>query len=192
MPIDPEKKAKNPDHKNYRGIKAIQSPTHPRYIEKVEQDRKMIELRKKKLSMYQIAQELGISKETVFRRLKTYTQNYELGNVAAFREFHEMILNEALTALYPKVIKGDTKSIQAMCTVLTRQSKLLGADASTTVDINPDPINKRIILSFHSNPNIQAIESVVNSDADHNDEDFEEDHGDVIDISPIDNESVED
>ena len=112
---------------------------------KAELKKTAYKLRITGLSYRRIGDQLGISHVTAFVWVKETLEalRKECKELAeTYRDMELERLDEAQTAIYNKVLKGDVAAIDRLLKIQERRSKLLGLDAPTKQDITERTIYK--------------------------------------------------
>lgn len=108
-----------------------------------EQAWKCFELRLQGFSLRAIGEKLGINHQTVANRLEKANRAIVLPGVEEMRKVEDERLNKLLTALQPKIEKGDTRSIEVAIKLLERLHKLHGLDRPELHDVTVHQIDER-------------------------------------------------
>lgn len=86
----------------------------------------------------QIATENDVSPQTVSTDIKAFVEELKaegLYHVEDFRIVQQERISAAINAIWPRVLDGKIDSINALVKLMERESRLLGLDAPTKVDI---------------------------------------------------------
>ncbi len=113
-----------------------ESRTSPRRIEATQRQRQALELRKSGASYDAIAQALGYrGRQSAAAAVESALQKTIQEPADDLRKLDLERLDVMLLHLWPKVLRGDIRSIDASLRVLARRSLLLGLDAPLRVDV---------------------------------------------------------
>lgn len=89
-----------------------------------------LELRIAGLSLQEIADELKFnSDKSVWKAINDLQNRQERETVTSYRQYQLARLDQALTSIWPKVLKGDKLAIDAFLKIEDRRAKLMGMDA---------------------------------------------------------------
>lgn len=89
-------------------------------------------------SFRQIAQEHDVSSSTVSSDIRAFVRELKdegLRHVEEYRIVHQERIAVAINAIWHRVLEGKTDAINTLIRLLERESRLLGLDAPTKVDI---------------------------------------------------------
>lgn len=88
------------------------------------------------LSYGQIAERMEISTSGAYDMVKRSFQTVEAANVDEMRELENHRLDRAQAAIWPKVLKGDEKSIGTFLNISGHRARINGLNSPTKVDIS--------------------------------------------------------
>ena len=114
------------------------SPTAPRKVTAAERRLKAVELRTGGLSLQQIAEKLGVKKQSVHSMLtvamaETAKLTNETAEILRLRENER--LDVAQAAIWGAVMNGDIQAVQALIKLMARRAAMNGLDAPTKQEI---------------------------------------------------------
>lgn len=113
-----------------------ESKTSERRIEAAEKKRQALELRKAGATYAAIAAALGYeSTSSAYKAVMTAIRAIYREPAEEVRELEIARCDEMLRALWPGVMAGDAKKVNAALRVMERRSKYLGLDAPQKVDV---------------------------------------------------------
>jgi transposase-like protein len=102
-----------------------------------EKERLVVQYRQGGATFEQIAQKLGYADHSgarqAFKRAMERMRDDALN--AEIRELHRQRLEVALTAIWPKVVKGELSAIKVMLSILERDAKLYGIDMPVRTEL---------------------------------------------------------
>lgn len=106
-----------------------ESKTSPRMLTAAERDVRAFELKKHGWTYEAIAKEFGVTRPAVFKMVKRQLAKLPpIPDLADFRRLELERTDDLIAALWPRVEAGEPEAVRAVVLVMTRRSRLAGAD----------------------------------------------------------------
>lgn len=117
------------------------SKTSPRRVRKVANALSALDLRRQGLTHAKIAEKLGISHSYVTALLNEAMGRQVDEAAEEARKLDLARLDELMSGVYKKAVKGDAGAIDTVLTIMGRRAKMLGYDAPSKVDATNVNVN---------------------------------------------------
>lgn len=88
------------------------------------------------LSYEQIADRMEVSKTDIFSIVARYLRERPKAGVEEMRKIENLRLDRAQAAIWPQVLEGDHKAIDAYLKISSRRSRLNGMDAPLQIELS--------------------------------------------------------
>lgn len=114
----------------------MKSKTHPRRVNRAENQLKSLQLRKAGFTYQEIADQLGMTKGNAHKLVASAMQEWKdaSGEVAdELRALEAARLDHATRAIWTQVINGNHGAIDRMLRIMDRRARLLGLDAPSKI-----------------------------------------------------------
>ena len=106
-----------------------------------ERDLKMLKMRQAGLNYREIGKQFGIAHTTAYRAVKRVMEEIKKETKETAKEHLEidlLRLEDAVKAIYAKVLKGDLKAIDRLVNIIDKKSRILGYDHLTVSVMSED------------------------------------------------------